>query len=261
MRTRLSVNVNKIAWLRNARDQNRPDLVGCCKTIIAAGAEGITVHPRPDQRHIRVADVYAIAECLVNSSIEYNIEGNPHAVQNSSGYVGFLKLVHEVRPTQCTLVPDSDHQLTSDHGWDLTNENTLRSVREIVKELTGAGIRTSLFMEPDVEQIEFAATTGTDRVELFTGPWAVAVETYGKENHNALALLNQYRAVADRAYELGMSVNAGHDLDMYNLDLFCRTVQVAEVSIGQALISDALELGLRVTVEKYQTILKQSSVS
>ena len=250
--TALSVNVNKIAWLRNAREGSKPDLVECCGTIVNAGTNGLTVHPRPDQRHIRADDVLAIAKFLNGErAVEYNIEGNPDAGPEENGYPGFLELVNSVRPTQCTLVPDSSDQLTSDHGFDLTEARVLDKVAGHISQLKSQGIRVSIFLDPKEEQIRRAAESGTDRIELYTGPWVELTEAHGLESAPAEASLAEYRNAIELARTLQLGVNAGHDLNLANLRKFCSIGQVDEVSIGHALISDALDCGLRHTVQMY----------
>jgi pyridoxine 5-phosphate synthase len=236
--TKLSVNVNKIGTLRNTRPQlNIPDLVQCCVICLNAGAHGITVHPRPDERHIRAKDVYAITDLLKKfPHTEFNIEGNP--------FHRYMDFARDVRPTQCTLVPDDPAAQTSDHGWDLTKDAD--RLRPILKSLKDYGIRASLFMDPKLDQIELAAKLSVDRIELFTEPYAAA---FARRDINAAA---PYAAAAKRAGELGLEVNAGHDLNLDNLPPFLREVpNVLEVSIGHALIADALEFGLADTVRKY----------
>lgn len=250
--TALSVNVNKIAWLRNAREGTRPDLIDCCKTIVEAGANGLTVHPRPDQRHIRPDDVGAIAEFLNGSkTIEYNVEGNPDAGPEPNGYPGFLKLVNVVRPTQCTLVPDASDQLTSDHGFDLTDSQVFNKVRGYIAQLHSQGMRVSIFLDAQKDQVRKAAEVGTDRIELYTGPWVELTETHGLESTPAETMLNQYQNAVEQARDLQLGVNAGHDLNLLNLNKFCSIGQIDEVSIGHALISDALDFGLELAVHKY----------
>ena len=250
--TRLSVNVNKIAWLRNARGGSKPDLIACCATILNAGAHGITVHPRPDQRHIVPDDVTRIHEFLTgHPDIEFNIEGNPNSAKSENGYPGFTTLIEMTRPDQCTLVPDSDDQLTSDHGWDLKDDRTFQSAAAHVRRYQDFGARTSLFLDPDLEQVERASELGADRIELYTGPWVDATEDFGIDSDIANERLAAYKAAADRALELGLAVNAGHDLNQSNVGKFCAISAIAEVSIGHALISDALEEGLSTTVSKY----------
>lgn len=250
----LSVNLNKIAWLRNAREGHRPSVVEAARTVIAAGCKGITVHPRPDQRHIRVHDVYDLADLLQDHpDVEYNIEGNPFAGPNASGYPGFDELIAQARPAQATLVPDSDDQLTSDHGWDLAQPNS--ALAEKIDRYRTAGARVSLFMDPVAEQIAAAKQHGTDRIELYTGPYAEVVWAKGDGHTDSIASMRRYEDAARYASQLGLGVNAGHDLDLVNLPLFCQIAEVAEVSIGHALTADALEYGLFETVRKYLDIL------
>ncbi len=254
--TRLSVNVNKIAWLRNARGGSRPDLVASCATILRAGAHGITVHPRPDQRHIVPDDVTRIHEFLTDHpDIEFNIEGNPNAGRADNGYPGFTTLIETTRPHQCTLVPDSEDQLTSDHGWDLQDEHTFQSAAAHVRRYQDLGVRTSLFLDPDLDQVKRASELGADRIELYTGPWVDATEDFGLDSDIANERLAAYKAAADRAIELGLGVNAGHDLNQSNVAKFCAIADIAEVSIGHALVSDALDDGLSTTVKRYLAAL------
>ena len=250
--TRLSVNVNKIAWLRNARAGSRPDLIACCETILAAGAHGITVHPRPDQRHIVPEDVYDVKEFLQDhDNVEFNIEGNPNAGERDNGYPGFAPLVESTKPDQCTLVPDDDGQLTSDHGWDLKDDVTFASAATHVNRYHALGVRTSLFLDPDLDQVNRAAELGVDRIELYTGPWVEATEIFGLDSEQANESLSAYEDAAKLAIKLGLAVNAGHDLNQHNLAKFCAIADIAEVSIGHALISDALDDGLSTTVTNY----------
>lgn len=252
--TVLSVNVNKIAWLRNAREGGTPDLLWAAQTIINAGAAGVTVHPRPDQRHIRPGDVYALTEYLQNyPAVEFNIEGNPFAGPRANGYPGFDALVESAHPAQATLVPDSDDQLTSDHGWDLSGDND--RLVECVRRYQSLGTRVSLFMDPDFEQIEEARRVGADRIELYTGPFADAAAEFGVAAGATRAHYERYLAAARHASQLGLGVNAGHDLDLDNLVLFRGIAEVAEVSIGHALISDALKMGLDTAVRAYLEVL------
>ena len=259
--TVLSVNVNKIAWLRNARHGApgagaRPDVVACARVALAAGAAGITVHPRPDGRHIRADDVHAL-KALVNehAGTEFNIEGNPNAPPRP-GYPGFAALVEAVRPHQCTLVPDADAQLTSDHGWDLANAATRDEVRAAVDRCRASGARVSLFLEPDVEQIPHAKSVGADRIELYTGPYADLAQSCGLGHEETAKCLETYRAAALRAADIGLGVNAGHDLNLQNLRCFVSAGDIAEVSIGQALVADALQFGLAETVKRYLAALE-----
>jgi pyridoxine 5-phosphate synthase len=236
--TRLSVNVNKIATLRNARGGNNPDLLKFALDAERFGAEGITVHPRPDERHIRRADVMSLAPRLTT---ELNIEGNPREPR-------FMELVLAVRPAQVTLVPDATSQLTSDHGWDTRQHRDY--LRATVATFKAAGIRTSLFVDPVVELVEGAAETGADRVELYT-------EAYARRfPDDAEAAVAPYRVAAARARELGLGLNAGHDLDLQNLRFFARAIAgLDEVSIGHALICDALYLGIEQAIQRYRAEL------
>ena len=253
--TVLSVNLNKVALLRNSRHGQIPSLSQAARTVIAAGARGITVHPRPDQRHVRPDDVTDLARLVAEyPGIEFNIEGNPFAGPRDTGYPGFDALIAGARPNQATLVPDSDNQLTSDHGWDLGGDT--RTLRESIARYQQGGARVSLFMDPDVEAITRARDTGADRIELYTGPFAEAALRHGLSHPATLAVFEVYRAAAAHAIAVGLGVNAGHDLDRRNLTLFRRIPGIAEVSIGHALISDALELGLAATVNAYLDALQ-----
>ena len=251
--TALSVNLNKIAWLRNAREGSRPSVVDAARTIIAAGAQGITVHPRPDQRHIRPHDVHALAKLLASDHphIEYNIEGNPAAGPRDNGYPGFDRLIESARPHQATLVPDSDAQLTSDHGWDLSDPGEAERVAEIIARYQGWGVRVSLFMDPVEAQIARAKECGTDRIELYTGPYADLVERRGLDHPDTRACRRSYVDAVRCAAKLGLGVNAGHDLNLENLPAFIAIGDIDEVSIGHALTADALEFGLSASVGKY----------
>ena len=247
----LSVNLNKVAALRNARGGNNPDVLEAARTVLAAGAHGITVHPRPDMRHIRPSDVHALAELLAEDypGVEFNIEGNPFAPPTEAGYPGFDALIEAARPAQATLVPDSDDQITSDHGFDLTGDNS--RLVERIQAYQALGARVSLFMDPDTEQIRLAREIGADRIELYTGPFAEAVSLQGAASSVALDSFARYQDAARYATQMGLGVNAGHDLDLENLPLFRQIEEVAEVSIGHALISDALYRGLSDTVAAY----------
>jgi pyridoxine 5-phosphate synthase len=252
--TLLSVNLNKVALVRNSRETTIPDIKKAARTCIQAGASGITVHPRPDMRHIRPADVYDIASLLADNypEIEFNIEGNPYAGPelNSAGdqFPGFMSLVRQVRPAQCTLVPDDPQQLTSDHGWDLTSETD--RLKPIVEELHAMNVRVSLFMDPDPNQIERAKQLGVDRIELYTGPYADAWGTPELEE-----IFETFNQAALCAQSHGLGLNAGHDLNLDNLGRFCQVPDLAEVSIGHAIITDALWMGLETTVKAYVKIL------
>jgi len=235
MKTKLSVNINKIATLRNSRGGNNPDVIKAALDAEAFGAEGITVHPRPDERHIRYSDVRTLKPLLAT---EFNIEGNCREQS-------FIDLVLEVKPAQVTLVPDAGNQLTSDHGWDTIRYKDY--LIEMIALFQAAGIRTSIFVDPVLAMVEGAAQTGTDRIELYTEGYAHAFGA-GKE-----AAVAPYTAAAHRAGELGLGINAGHDLDLHNLRYFAEHVPgLAEVSIGHALISDALYLGLENTIQLYK---------
>jgi pyridoxine 5-phosphate synthase len=255
MNTQLSVNLNKIALIRNSRETTIPDVRAAARTCIKYGAQGITVHPRPDQRHIRVTDVLELNQLLKRSypTVEFNIEGNPFAPENTSGYPGFIPLVEETLPQQCTLVPDDPSQLTSDHGWDLATSSKM--LEPIVRKLQSLNIRVSLFMDPIDHQIKAAADLGVERVEFYTGPFADAFGTPEQET-----VLSNFIQCGNLATTLGLEINAGHDLNLDNLDTFCSSVKnVSEVSIGHALITDALWLGLPEAVTRYQQILNTVS--
>jgi len=259
--TALSVNVNKIALLRNSRGGARPDLLEACRIALRAGAAGITVHPRPDQRHIRADDVPAIAAMLRSEfpDAEFNVEGNPFAPANAGGYPGFDALIEATRPDQVTLVPDDDAQLTSDHGWDLPRDTA--RVADCVARYKALGARVSLFMDPDANAIAAVPATGADRIELYTGPFAEAFERDGRRIGDATrANYEAFAAGAEAALAAGLGVNAGHDLDLDNLVLFRELPGLQEVSIGHALVSDALEVGgLYGTVSRYIAVLRGAS--
>jgi len=244
--TQLSVNVNKIALLRNARQGNTPSVVHAARLALNAGAAGITVHPRPDERHIRHHDVNDIAELLQEEAFrgrEFNIEGNPFLGE-------FLNHARNTRPDQCTLVPDDPNQSTSDHGWDLTQN--LNRLKPIVDELNSLSIRVSLFMDPDPGQIKLVPKTGADRIELYTESYAVAHARGGEELERSF---QQFADAAACATELGMGINAGHDLNLANLGRFITIPNILEVSIGHALCADALEMGMANAVKAYLDIL------
>lgn len=235
--TRLSVNINKVATLRNARGGNTPDVEQFARDCERYGAQGLTVHPRPDERHIRRSDVYAINALYTT---EFNIEGNPTEP--------FMTLVLDVKPTQVTLVPDSVDQLTSNHGWD-TKKN-LQHLKSLTTRFHLAGIRVSIFVDPDEEMVAAAKEAGADRVELYTGPYA---ELYEKDPDAAIAM---YRSAAEKARDLGLGLNAGHDLSLKNLKAFVTAFPwTDEVSIGHALIADALYLGIEETIKQYKYAL------
>lgn len=236
--TKLSVNVNKVATLRNTRELEIPSVIRAARICLEAGTHGITVHPRPDQRHIRPHDVHEIAELLQSfPEAEYNIEGNP--------FHQYMEFARAVRPTQCTLVPDAPDVFTSNQGWPPQKNDA--QLGEVIRELHDLGCRVSLFMDPVPEAMEWAAGIGADRVELYTEPYAAA---FARGEWGAQ--VERYAITARRAVELGLGVNAGHDLNRDNLSPFLTAVpEVLEVSIGHALIADALEFGLHETVRLY----------
>jgi len=243
--TKLSVNINKVATIRNARGGNTPDVLKFAVDCERFGAQGITVHPRPDERHIRYADALAIKPLI---SVEYNIEGNPKGISKSRPY-GFIDLVKEIKPAQVTLVPDAEGVLTSNAGWDtIKNQDYLC---DVVKEFKACGIRVSIFIDANPKMIEMAARTGTDRVELYT-------EAYAREYHEiagkmpALQAIAPFVEAARVARDCGLGLNAGHDLSLENLAFFHQQIPWCdEVSIGHALISDALYLGIEETIHRY----------
>lgn len=236
--TNLSVNINKIATLRNARGENVPDLLKVAADCEAYGAQGITVHPRPDERHIRRDDVYRLRPLV---KTEFNIEGYPSQ--------SFMELVLQVRPNQVTLVPDAPDALTSSAGWDV--ETNMEFLSSIVESLRTAGIRSSIFVDTDVDNIRLAAKTGADRIELYTKPYA---DLYPTDRKKAVA---PFIEAADAAFKCGLGVNAGHDLSLANLEWFHTSIpRLSEVSIGHALICDALYFGLEETIHRYLKCLK-----
>ena len=241
-RTALSVNVNKVALVRNTRHLGIPSVLRAARLCLQAGANGITVHPRPDERHIRASDVHDLAQLMKDwPDREYNIEGNPS--QN------LMDFIRQVRPHQATFVPDSEDQFTSDHGWSFPQDAA--RLAPLIAECRALGVRVSLFMDPVPAQMEQARAVGADRVELYTEPYAAAWGT----DRQALQL-ERYRAAAQAALDVGLGVNAGHDLNRDNLAAFVRGVPgVLEVSIGHALIADALELGYAATVRAYQACI------
>ncbi|MEM6582780.1 MAG: pyridoxine 5'-phosphate synthase [Pseudomonadota bacterium] len=251
----LSVNLNKIALIRNSRDTQNPSVPEHARMCIDAGADGITVHPRPDQRHIRAQDCFDLIAML---NVELNIEGNPMAAARKSDrsgvsdYPGFMDLVKQVKPAQCTLVPDGDDQLTSDHGFDLKRDGD--SVAPLVAQLKSLGIRTSLFMDPDPEQVRLAAQVGADRIELYTESYAKAFAS-GDDLEN---VLGGFISAAEAAADAGLGLNAGHDLDLNNLQRFAAIPGLLEVSIGHALTVDAIRMGLSDAIAAYQRALNKS---
>lgn len=243
--TKLSVNVNKIALLRNQRNIGIPDVVESAKNIINAGAHGITVHPRPDERHIKYDDARQLKKIV---SVEFNIEGNPFTGK-------LMELLHELKPDQATLVPDEPGANTSDHGWNL-RQNKQR-LEPVIRELKDSGIRVSLFMDPDTDGIKIAREIGADRIELYTEPYARAFRTRVQFEET----LERFAAAARCANEAGLGLNAGHDLNLKNLRKFCSFVPgILEVSIGHALIADALKMGLEKTVKEYLKVLAKNDL-
>ncbi|MGA1772959.1 MAG: pyridoxine 5'-phosphate synthase [Flavobacteriaceae bacterium] len=239
MATKLSVNINKWATLRNARGGNNPDLLKTAKALEAYGAQGITVHPRPDQRHIKYQDARDLKGLITT---EFNIEGNP--VQS------FIDLVLEVRPTQVTLVPDAEDAITSDAGWDCKTH--LHFLRAVIAQFKQEGIRTSIFLDADPEMVTYAAQTGTDRIEHYTEPYA---QGYARDREAAIQTLI---ATANKAREFDLGINAGHDLSLENIAFFAAHVpELLEVSIGHALICESIEMGLKNVVEHYLKLLNQ----
>ncbi len=248
IQTKLSVNLNKVALLRNQRDIGYPSVLDAARLVVHAGAHGITVHPRPDERHIRRTDVKELAALIRDEfgpAIEYNIEGYPTPQ--------FVALIGEVRPDQVTLVPDAPDQRTSDHGWDLAREG--ERLMPIIAELRASGARVSLFLDPEPAQVVGVRQVSADRIELYTGPYAHA---FGRPG--ARALLERYVRTAETAAQAGLGLNAGHDLNLDNLPAFVQAIpQLAEVSIGHAITADALRIGFPAAVEAYLRALRRIS--
>ena len=237
--TKLSVNINKVATIRNSRGGNAPNLLKVATDLQSYGAQGITVHPRPDQRHIRFTDAYALPEVVTS---EYNIEGNP--------IPEFIKMVLDIRPTQVTLVPDAIDALTSNAGWD-THKN-LEFLKKVIFDFKVAGIRTSIFVDPNIKMIEGAAATGTDRIELYTEEYASSYASSPEDS------IKPYIKAAIRANELGVGINAGHDLSLDNIRYFAKHIpQLLEVSIGHALVCESLYLGFENVIPMYLQRLSQ----
>lgn len=235
--TKLSVNINKIATIRNARGGNTPNVVQFAIDCERFGAEGITVHPRPDERHITTKDVYELKDVVTT---EFNIEGYPDE--------RYIRMIEEIRPAQATLVPDPPHVLTSNAGWDTKKHQDL--LRELVEHFRSLGVRSSIFVDTDLTNIEYAAKCGVDRIELYTGPYA---EEYPIDPEKAVL---SYKEAAYAAHDLGLGINAGHDLSLDNLKFFKQHIpHLEEVSIGHALISDALYLGIENTIQRYRMLL------
>lgn len=250
---RLSVNLNKIAVLRNSRGGALPSILAAAEVVIAAGVRGITVHPRPDQRHVRPDDVLALAALLARHNaastpenrVELNIEGNPFAPARSNGYPGLLELAQRARPDQLTFVPDADGQITSDHGFDLAAPPP--RLQSLIRDGSGLGARISLFVDADSDSIMRAADLGAQRIEIYTGPFASGVQSA-----DSAAVIDHCRRAAAQARCAGLAINAGHDLDLHNLPVLLAAIpDIAEVSIGHALINDALYLGLAAAVRAY----------
>lgn len=249
--TLLSVNLNKVAVLRNSRGEDEPDIDRAARVVIGAGAGGITVHPRPDQRHVRPSDVASLHR-TIGTAVEFNIEGNAFAPARDD-YPGLLSLLEAVRPTQCTLVPDGDAQLTSDHGFDLVGDAA--RLRPAIARIKAIGCRVSLFVDATSLDIARAAELGADRIEIYTGPFAKAHRA-----GDVSAALDACVACAEQARAAGLGVNAGHDLSQANLGVLVAAIpSLAEVSIGHALIGEALYAGLAPTVAAYLAILRGAS--
>ncbi|MDC0598697.1 pyridoxine 5'-phosphate synthase [Gammaproteobacteria bacterium] len=238
--TDLSVNLNKIALLRNSRGRDYPNIVSYAQRFVDRGVQGITIHPRPDERHIKRQDAYDLAEFLrTNKDVELNIEGYPSD--------DFLQLIEATKPAQCTLVPDAENQLTSDHGWDLHEH--YQFLTEIILRIKDFGVRTAIFLDPVLEQVELAAQSGCDRLELYTESYAEAFGT-----PDADRVFQQYREAAQKAQELGLGINAGHDLDLSNLAKFLTIPAILEVSIGHALTVECIDQGMNSVVSQYLAI-------
>ncbi len=242
--TLLSVNLNKIALLRNSRGHDYPNVLDYARRFMALGVQGITVHPRPDQRHITRKDAYDLAELLAeHPDVEFNIEGYPSE--------DFLRLVEDCRPSQCTLVPDDASQLTSDHGWDMQRHG--ERLRPLIAGLQDSGIRVAVFLDPELAQLQAAAASGAERIELYTEAWA---RSHGSSQ--AEAVLAQYRKTALQAAALGLGSNAGHDLNLQNLPDFLSIPGILEVSIGHALIVECIDMGMERVVQRYLEICRHS---
>jgi pyridoxine 5-phosphate synthase len=236
--TKLSVNINKIATIRNARGGNTPNVVQFAIDCERFGAEGITVHPRPDERHITTKDVYELKDVV---KTEFNIEGYPDE--------RYIRMIEEIRPAQATLVPDPPNVLTSNAGWDTKKHQEL--LRELIAHFRSLGVRSSIFVDTDLMNIEYAAKSGVDRIELYTGPYA---EEFTSDPEKAIL---PYKEAAYAAHDMGLGINAGHDLSLDNLKFFKQNIpQLEEVSIGHALISDALYLGIENTIQRYRMLLR-----
>ena len=242
--TKLSVNVNKIALLRNSRGRDFPNVIDFAQRYIDLGVHGITVHPRQDERHITVRDAYELAEFLQDyPNVEYNIEGYPS--------LDFMKIIRETKPDQCTLVPDGINQVTSDHGWDLTQHKN--QIAKLAIEIRDYGVRSAVFLDPEVEQVTLVAQTGVDRIELYTEEYASNFRT---AKHDITLL--KYQQTSQLAQELGLGVNAGHDLDSLNLETFLTVPNILEVSIGHVLTIECLLEGMPAIIKRYLEICNNS---
>ena len=240
--TKLSVNVNKIALLRNSRGRDFPNVITFAKKFIDLGVHGITVHPRQDERHITVKDAYELAEFLKDfPEVEYNIEGYPSK--------DFMKIIADTKPDQCTLVPDGVNQVTSDHGWDI--EKHQKQITLLATEIRQYGVRSAVFLDPEIKQVKLVAETGVDRIELYTEEFA---SSFGNDNQQLV--LKKYKKASRTAQSLGLGVNAGHDLDSHNLSTFLKIPNILEVSIGHVLTIECIEQGMSNVVKKYLTICK-----
>lgn len=243
--TQLSVNLNKIALLRNSRGRDYPNVVEFARKFMRLGVQGITIHPRPDERHIKRRDAYELSECLVDyPGVELNIEGYPDET--------FLQLIEAVRPDQCTLVPDEPGQLTSDHGWDFSRQADF--LEGVLARIESAGVRSSVFLDPDLDQVAGAAASRAQRIELYTEAYASAHGTAEQPRVH-----ERYRAAAQRARELGLELNAGHDLDLNNLPDFLTIPGILEVSIGHVLTVECIEQGMEATIKQYLAICANSA--
>jgi pyridoxine 5-phosphate synthase len=242
--TKLSVNINKIALLRNSRGRDFPNVIDFANKFIDLGVHGITVHPRQDERHITVKDAYELAEFLTDyPNVEYNIEGFPS--------LDFMKIIRETKPDQCTLVPDGVKQITSDHGWDVSRNK--QKITELALELKEYGVRSAVFLDPDVNQVQQVASTGVDRIELYTEEFASTFNT-----KNQMYSLEKYRTAAAMAQSYGLGVNAGHDLDSKNLSTFLQIQSILEVSIGHVLTVECIEEGMATVIKRYLDICNNS---
>jgi len=240
--TKLSVNINKIALLRNSRGRDYPNVIDFAKNFIDLGVDGITVHPRQDERHITVKDAYELAEFLQDyPDVEFNIEGFPSKA--------FMKIISDTQPDQCTLVPDGVNQVTSDHGWDLTKHE--KKITQLAIELKDYGVRSAVFLDPELDQVKLVAKTGVDRIELYTEEFA---SSFGTKNQHKV--ITKYKQATQLAQQLGLGVNAGHDLDSKNLATFLRIKGILEVSIGHVLTIECIEQGMITVIKRYLDICR-----